>query len=147
MPRIEKSFSPAEAKGGDTPDANHVQTGAPVEEPNTFPVDKIIIHFEGGSDNITLEAKVRLDRFVAAVKQRPFKFLDIVGYTDNIGWEYNNLRLSEFRANIVKGYFIGKGIESEKIKISGKGPETPIASNETPEGRKVNRRVEVEIIK
>ncbi|MCK5097703.1 MAG: OmpA family protein, partial [Desulfobacteraceae bacterium] len=60
--------------------------------------------------------------------------------------EYNK-KLSKFRANIVKSFLMGKGIKPEQIIEKGLGSENPIESNNTSFGRRMNRRVEVEVYK
>ncbi len=71
--------------------------------------------------------------------------ININGYTDSSGAYSYNMSVSKFRANMVKGYLVGKGVHPLKIKASGLGPENPIASNETEKGRQSNRRVEIEL--
>ena len=71
--------------------------------------------------------------------------LKLAGHTDNVGAERNNLILSKQRAEAVQTYLSGKGVEKERIKVEFYGETQPIASNDTPEGRQKNRRVEMEI--
>ena len=70
--------------------------------------------------------------------------IHIKGYTDAIGSERYNKKLSKFRAEFFKSYFIGRGIDPARIETFGMGPHNPAASNATPEGRRANRRVEIE---
>ncbi|MGB5421448.1 MAG: OmpA family protein, partial [Desulfobacterales bacterium] len=51
--------------------------------------------------------------------------------------------VSEFRANIVKSYLVGKGVDPSRITVYGLGPKDPIGSNATEEGRSLNRRIEI----
>ena len=67
--------------------------------------------------------------------------LSLVGHTDNQGSDELNLKLSKGRANAVKTYLEGKGIESLRITTDGKGETEPIATNDTEQGRQQNRRV------
>jgi len=71
--------------------------------------------------------------------------INISGYTDSSGAHSYNISVSQFRANMVKGYLVGKGVDPLKIKALGLGPENPIASNATEKGRQTNRRVEIEL--
>ena len=77
------------------------------------------------------------------------KFLTAVvsGHTDITGSPEYNMKLSLKRAANVKAYLIAQGVPSERIKIEYYGITRPIASNDTVEGRKKNRREDVEIIK
>lgn len=70
----------------------------------------------------------------------------IIGHTDNIGTEKYNLELSKLRAKSVGAFFIEKGADETKIKEVGKGFSSPIATNNSEEGRAKNRRVEITII-
>ncbi|AQG80132.1 OmpA family protein [Spirosoma montaniterrae] len=92
-------------------------------------------------------ANVELDRLVTMMNQHPAMELLIEGHTDNQGdWE-PNMKLSEDRVRVVKEYLTGKGIAANRIQTKAWGPSKPIASNETEEKRKQNRRVEFTILK
>jgi OOP family OmpA-OmpF porin len=67
---------------------------------------------------------------------------EIVGHTDNVGSDKFNQELSEKRANAVRDYFIANGISLDRLTARGMGEMDPIASNENPEGRAQNRRIE-----
>ena len=71
----------------------------------------------------------------------------INGYTDNTGTDALNQRLSEERAQQVKKYFTDRGIAASRLDSKGFGKANPIATNDTPEGRHENRRVEISLIK
>ena len=68
--------------------------------------------------------------------------LEIQGHTDNRGGADENQKLSEARANAVKKYLVDKGVKAERVTAKGFGLTKPIATNDTPEGREKNRRVE-----
>ena len=72
--------------------------------------------------------------------------MEIQGHTDSSGDSENNMLLSESRAKSVVDYLVAKGIESSRLKHSGYGDTVPIASNETEEGRQLNRRTTIKII-
>jgi outer membrane protein OmpA-like peptidoglycan-associated protein len=69
----------------------------------------------------------------------------IAGHTDSQGTEEYNQKLSERRANAVKGFIIQQGINQSRLSTYGYGESTPVASNDTDQGRMLNRRVELEI--
>lgn len=70
----------------------------------------------------------------------------ITGYTDSVGAQAYNMKLSLRRAETVKAYLTEKDIPAEKIHAEGKGQVDPIATNKTREGRAQNRRVEIEVV-
>ena len=84
-----------------------------------------------------------LDVIVKALKIYPEHQTLINGYTDSMGNEETNLKTSLIKAKAVANYFVAKGILEEKIVTGGLGSANPIDTNETKEGRKQNRRVEV----
>lgn len=84
---------------------------------------------------------------VASVLNRyPESRIIVKGYTDSTGGEEHNQALSERRAQSVANVFISKGVDPARLSAIGFGEQFPIASNDTPEGRQQNRRVEMEII-
>lgn len=90
------------------------------------------------------ESKEALHLIARILKENPDKKILIVGYTDNIGSDDYNLRLSLQRAQSVADYLIYvENINRDRIEIVGRGKKNPIASNDTEEGRAKNRRVEI----
>jgi OOP family OmpA-OmpF porin len=69
--------------------------------------------------------------------------IDVVGHTDNVGSDAYNQRLSVRRATAVRNYLVSQGVDAGIIDVMGMGKRDPVASNETPEGRAKNRRVDV----
>ena len=110
-----------------------------------FPDQKLIINFPLSSNDFSDEAYELLDRFAETIFQNPDAEIIIKGYTDSSGSESYNLSLSIFRANVVKSYFVGQGVNPAKIKSFGMGSENPTESNATIQGRKANRRIEIEL--
>lgn len=88
-----------------------------------------------------------LNRVAQILKKYPDYKVRIVGHTDNIGSEEYNLKLSKKRAEAVKKYLIKKGISASRLTTEGKGESSPIAPNDTEEGRAKNRRVEFFLLK
>ncbi|MDY0131671.1 MAG: AAA family ATPase [Desulforegulaceae bacterium] len=77
------------------------------------------------------------------LKKYPNSKALVSGHTDSTGYSQYNMKLSEFRANMIKGYLIGSGVNPERIEIKAMGDKKPLEKNSTPWGRKMNRRVEI----
>ena len=112
------------------------------------------IEFDFNSSKINKDSYVVLDQIVAILKNNPtWGELKIKGYTDNIGSNAYNLKLSEERAASVEKYLLTKGVKSSRLETEGLGASQPIAPNElandidNPKGRQKNRRVEFQILK
>ena len=76
----------------------------------------------------------------------PSSYVDVIGHTDAVGAEEMNQRLSERRANTVATELRSRGVDQSRIAAYGVGETQPMASNDTPEGRAQNRRVEIRIV-
>lgn len=87
--------------------------------------------------------KKSLDELAQQIKLVDLELIIATGYTDWIGTEAYNYKLSLRRANAVKAYLVSKGVPADQIKVVGKGKNDPIASNKTAAGRAKNRRVEI----
>lgn len=111
--------------------------------PASAPVVLEGVTFVTGSAKLTLSSQAPLDRAVAALRERPEQRVVIEGHTDNAGGRDANIRLSKARADAVRAYFIAKGIPASRLTAVGIGPDQPIASNDTPDGRAKNRRVQL----
>lgn len=101
------------------------------------------IDYPSGSFEIDSNSKKKLIRLAGILNLVPFIELEINGYTDNIGIETANQKLSEKRAARVRDYLVTLGVAGERIKIFGRGETDPIASNQTADGRSQNRRIEI----
>ena len=88
-----------------------------------------------------------MDELSDVLKQEPLWTLKIIGHTDNVGADDFNSELSKRRADSVRKYLVSKGVAEINITTEGKGETTPIASNDTEQGREKNRRVEFVITK
>ena len=100
------------------------------------------IEFETGSATLTPQGTLILDQMAAVLAKLTTRTVAIIGHTDNSGARASNIALSQARADTVKGYLIAKGIPSQQLTATGVGPDQPIASNDTPDGRARNRRIE-----
>jgi outer membrane protein OmpA-like peptidoglycan-associated protein len=103
------------------------------------------VRFETNKSTLTATAKANLDKLIPVFGQYPDTNIQIYGYTDSVGSAEYNLKLSDQRAASVRSYLSGKGISSSRFKTTGLGIADPVASNDTPEGRSQNRRVEFAI--
>lgn len=102
------------------------------------------LEFETGKSNIRPKSHASLDE-VAALLIRKNLSLKLAGHTDNTGNRALNMRLSKDRAESVKSYLVGKGVNPSRIEATGYGQDQPIATNKTAAGRQQNRRVEFTI--
>ncbi|MEX3965352.1 OmpA family protein [Paraburkholderia sp. EG286B] len=100
------------------------------------------IEFETGSATLTPQGRAILDQMAAVLVKMNTRTVAIIGHTDNAGNRTSNIALSQARADAVKGYLVGKGISPQQMTATGVGPDQPIASNETSDGRARNRRIE-----
>jgi len=122
----------------------------PAPPPPPPPVaEKIIlrgVNFDFDKDNIRPDAAVILDEAARILTGTHVGArVRIEGYTDSTGPEAYNQGLSERRANSVRGYLVSKGVEASGLTTVGYGERDPIASNDTREGRALNRRVELQV--
>jgi outer membrane protein OmpA-like peptidoglycan-associated protein len=103
------------------------------------------VRFDTNKTTLTIQAKANLDKLIPVFNSYADTNIEIFGYTDNTGKPEYNLTLSQKRAASVKDYLVLKGLKTSRFKTSGFGIADPIATNDTPEGRSQNRRVEFAI--
>jgi outer membrane protein OmpA-like peptidoglycan-associated protein len=106
--------------------------------------DRIRIAFKHRSNDLTPEAMQKLDEVFEYMSANPNVAAVLRGYTDSLGDYSYNVMVAGFRAEAVKMYLVGKGIAVSRITAVAIGPKDFIASNDTFEGRALNRRVEIE---
>lgn len=99
--------------------------------------------FTTGQTAIQLTFKPVLNRIAQVLQAYPDTHVLIVGHTDSTGSLAANQALSQARAQSVRNYLLSQGIDPKRLTVVGKGPTEPVASNDTPEGRDENRRVEL----
>ncbi len=87
-----------------------------------------------------------LDTIAASLNKYPNSLIDVYGHTDSTGSDAYNQTLSENRARVVADYLVSRGVAMARIRSTGFGKTQPVASNDTPEGRSANRRVEIKIV-
>lgn len=130
--------------------------GCPLRTPQQIIKEKVIIteadrkvvdeaiknlEFDLGKSTIRQKSYPTLDRVAALLVEKNFS-LKLAGHTDNTGSMALNLRLSKDRAEAIKTYLVSQGANASRIEATGYGPNQPIASNKTADGRQKNRRVE-----
>lgn len=100
------------------------------------------IYYEYDSDQLTAQSKLIIEEFVEFLKENPRIRVAIHGHTDNIGGMEYNKDLSQRRSKSVYDYLVSKGIASNRLSFAGFGFSKPVSTNDTDEGRALNRRTE-----
>lgn len=114
--------------------------------------DDLLLRMPSGITFATNQASIQpqfrgtLDQVASTLSEYPKTMIDVLGHTDSDGAEAYNQTLSERRAQSVADYLSSHGVQSVRISTRGYGEMQPIASNETPEGKAQNRRVEIKIV-
>src|SRR6476619_8424190 len=103
------------------------------------------ILFDFNSSSLRGESQQTLRDLASNFRNYPDEQVTVEGHTDSVGTPSYNQTLSEQRASAVSGYLIDQGVPSSRITSIGYGETRPKASNDTPEGRQLNRRVEIHI--
>lgn len=104
------------------------------------------IEFESGNATLTAGGARVLDDLLPVLRQFAGRRFEIIGHTDDQGGRDANMQLSAARAAAVKAYLVGKGIAAADLITSGAGPDRPLVSNTTAEGRARNRRIEFRVL-
>ncbi len=145
----------ADTDGGGTNDGAEVLAGTNPLDPRDDRAVPGMIKFESGKPTVlpgvnfvTSSAKLLrvsehiLERAYSALSANRSLQVEIVGHTDNVGPVESNVRLSLRRAQAVRDWLVKRGIEASRLSVSGRGMSEPVDTNETPEGRANNRRIE-----
>ncbi|HTB31682.1 MAG TPA: OmpA family protein, partial [Bacteroidia bacterium] len=114
-----------------------IDTGASIVLKNIF--------FETNKYDLKPESEAELNKLVSFLKNNPTIKIQLSGHTDNQGTPQSNITLSENRAKAVYEYLIAHTIDASRLTYKGYGQTVPIATNDTPEGRQLNRRTEMKI--
>ena len=101
------------------------------------------LRFDSDQSTIQADAKSLLDDIATTLKNFPEWHLRIVGHTDATADPAHNEALSLERANAIKAALVERGIDEQRLAAAGAGEKRPVAGNDTPEGRALNRRVEL----
>jgi len=105
------------------------------------------VHFLPGKSTLTTASYEELKDLLEYMTLKKTTEIEVAGHTDDVGDEEQNLILSQKRAVSVRAYLVKNGIDGSRITAKGYGESRPVDTNETPEGRKNNRRCEVNILK
>ncbi len=140
-------YSSAYALSGAAPDSTYVKNIAlePIKLASSFVFTQVL--FDNNSFALLPASLPELNKLLQILEENPSMHIQISGYTDNIGKASDNLILSTNRAKSIVNYLSGKGIATERLSYKGFGSDNPIATNETPEGRALNRRTSFTITK
>jgi OOP family OmpA-OmpF porin len=114
-----------------------------VDSTTSFSFDRL--EFDTASATLRPSSNVQLDAVAAILKAYPRVSLKIGGYTDNVGDEVANLRLSAARAESTRQALVTRGVAGRRIDTEGFGERFPVASNSTEQGRQRNRRIDVRV--
>jgi OOP family OmpA-OmpF porin len=157
--------APAQAAAPPPPPANPDLDGDGVPNerdkcPNTRPgavvdldgceVEAVIsldgVYFDFDKATLRPEGIAVLNEAAALLKTNDRVVVEVAGHTDSVGSEQYNQGLSERRANTVRDYLVGQGITATRLTARGYGEVQPVATNDTDEGRQLNRRVELIVL-
>lgn len=118
---------------------------APIEVGQIVRLNNVFFDFDKW--DLRPESFVELDRVVNLMNEHPTMVIVMSAHTDSYGTDEYNFVLSDKRAKSVMDYILSKGISPDRISSKGYGESKPVATNETDEGRQLNRRVEFMIMK
>ena len=123
--------------------ANVDERGCEIREVISLPG----VNFQSGSDLLVSGAERLVQEAANTLKSNPGWLIEVAGHTDSVGDEIDNQGLSDRRAKTVYDFLIKYGVEEERLTFKGYGESEPIASNDSPSGRAMNRRVELRVAK
>lgn len=118
----------------------------PLELGEVREIDISSILFEFDKDIITADSKEELKSVIKLMKRRDVAFMEVIGHTDIVGADGYNFDLSKRRAQAVIDYMAEQGTDPDRLQISWRGANVPVANNDSDLGRAQNRRVEFRIL-
>ncbi|MFO7601523.1 MAG: OmpA family protein [Candidatus Desulfacyla sp.] len=143
---VDSRGCPLDSDGDGVPDYRDKCPGTPkgarVDTEGCWVIDEAFFDFD--KRDVKPRFYPIFDEVVAILNNNPSLRIVIEGHTDNVGTEAYNRKLSEERAKAVQGYLVKKGIQRDRLSTAEYGCSMPKASNETAEGRALNRRVKLE---
>ncbi len=108
---------------------------------------RLLVYFDFDKSTLRPDSHVDLDRAVAWLASNSSLRVEVAGHTDNVGKYDYNVRLSHDRARAVYDYLIAKDVPARQLSYKGYGPDQPISTNDSEDGRQLNRRVEFRVVK
>jgi outer membrane protein OmpA-like peptidoglycan-associated protein len=118
--------------------------GAGAREAKTFVADNF--NFEGATASLSPDSSTAASSLATIMKAFSTATLKIEGHTDNVGDLAQNKKISLERATAVKDALVKAGVPADRITVEGVGPDRPVASNDTEQGRAKNRRIELAVV-
>ena len=112
----------------------------------TRDIVRLLVYFDFDKATLQPASYIDLDRAVDWLKANATVKVELAGHTDNVGTRDYNKKLSQDRAQSVLDYLVQKGVSPPRLSARGYGMESPIATNDTDEGRALNRRVEFRVV-
>ena len=112
--------------------------------------DRIVlmgVNFDFNSAKLKPESYPILYHAAQIMLENPDITVEVQGYSDNIGSEKNNIKMSQMRADAVKNYLVARGISADRISSAGYGSANPIGDNKDAAGRAMNRRIEFKVFR
>lgn len=125
---------------------NRLQVVEPVQALIDNVLEGKIVEFESGSAILSPVGRQVLDELLPVLKGLDGKKMQVTGHTDASGARLANVALSRSRATAVRDYLVSQGLPGANILTEGLGPDQPLVSNATAEGRAKNRRIEFKIL-
>jgi outer membrane protein OmpA-like peptidoglycan-associated protein len=125
------------------PSLEPVVVAMPITTVTSFVFDSRRLQFDVDSADITDGSEATLAPVVTLLRDYPQISIEITGHTCWLGSDEYNLALSEKRADAVADYLVGRGIDAQRLFVTGEGEFKPVESNLTEAGRRSNRRVEI----
>ncbi|MBL7861886.1 MAG: OmpA family protein, partial [Cyclobacteriaceae bacterium] len=104
------------------------------------------IFFETGKATLTSQSRLELEKAMELLRVNTSMVIEVGGHTDNVGDDGFNMKLSHDRARSVRDYLVNGGVSSDRVQAKGYGELNPVATNESEDGRKANRRTEFIIL-
>ncbi|MFA6233804.1 MAG: OmpA family protein [Bacteroidota bacterium] len=112
----------------------------------TRDIVRLLVYFDFDKATLQPASEVDLNRAVDWLKANPTVKVELAGHTDNVGAKDYNRKLSLDRAQAVMDYLVSKGVSPPRLRAQGLGMDEPITTNDTEEGRGMNRRVEFRVV-